>query len=140
MPDKDLADVPTDSDKDSDKPTDEDEVSDEPVPVPVPVFAFEKEPVAVVGIRDVGLATTGKAKCYCCKALIEKGDVRFQYRSRATRSFEHLHYGHSGCVHNLPPVSRERDRAFLEWKSKRLDAHPEKARDVVKAIQDVFQA
>lgn len=67
-----------------------------PAPTPAPPYksAFAKE----LGLSEVGVAKTGRSKCWKCTQKIQQNDVRFSYYHSLIRPSAWIH---SGCVASL---------------------------------------
>ena len=69
-----------------------------------------------IGIQQAAKAVSGKSKCWICELLIPKGERRVHYRTRNSRSFEHLRWLHTACAARLPDAQRANDiRVVQSW-------------------------
>ena len=91
---------------------------------------WAREPWNVVGIKSWDVAPTGQAVCWWCKAKIDKGSVRFDYRLKATKLLSDQRRFHPRCIKDCPAETRARDIRYVKHM---LEGDlPEHARAVIK--------
>ena len=83
--------------------------TEEPPPLPPPDAPQNRPNVPQAGLCGIEIAPSGRAKCCVCGELILKGDRRFNYQARASRTLSDFKRVHTFCVPRLPPATRLAD-------------------------------
>ena len=91
---------------------------------PVVFDAAIVDPPLAVGFKLFEHAKTNKSTCLYCGLKINKGDLRFQVRTKASKSMEHIRYIHAtaDCVGLSPVVMQFANIRFIRRK---LDESPD---------------
>ena len=66
-----------------------------------------------IGIKDFSQAPIGRALCGICGAAIGKGEFRFDFRFKESRTIADQRRVHVRCMARLPLSSRAADVAFV---------------------------
>ena len=92
------------------------------------------DPHFASGFKLLEAAKTNKSTCPYCGLKINKGDLRFQVRTKASKSMEHIRYIHAtaDCV-GLSPV--EMQPANIRFIRRKLDESPDH-RELLQSLLD----